>query len=133
VLDNVRTSVTNSITFFRKNILKKQGNKIVPETSLSRLALASVDISPAKEYEKEIKEEFYAIWNLKTHILSEKSGTAKGQVLEDIFPRVIRMRLLSSQLKEEEKGQTTLMELFAIDIKSGIFYHAVFYHAVQNR
>ena len=56
VFDYVRTSVTNSITSFHKNILKKQGNKIDPETSLLLLALASVDISPAKEYEKEIKE-----------------------------------------------------------------------------
>ena len=77
MLDYVRTSVTNSITSCCKNISKKQGNKIVPETSLSLFALASVDISPAKEYEKEIKEEFDAIWNLKTHILSEKSGPAR--------------------------------------------------------
>ena len=120
VLDYVRTSVfTNSLTSFRKSILKKQGKKIVPETSLSLLALASVDFSPANEYEKKIKEEFDAIWNvLNTHILSEKNGTDKGQVLEDIFPRVLRMRLLSMHLKEEEKGETTLMELLEIDIKS---------------
>ena len=89
---------------------------IVPESSLSLLARADIGRLLANKHEKAIKEEFDAIWNdLKSHILSKERGTAEGQALENIFPRVLRMRLLSTHLKEKEKGQTTLMELFAID------------------
>lgn len=94
------------------------GYSIIPESSLSLLARSDIGKTLTNKYEKTIKEEFDAIWNdLKTHLLSEK-GTAKGQALLEIFPRVLRMRLLSTHLKGEKKGRTTLKELFAVDLKS---------------
>jgi hypothetical protein len=123
VLKYVRKSAfTNSITSFHVANDATDKNSIVPESSLSLLARAESDKLPDNTYEKKIKEEFEAVWNdLKTHILSEKSGTAKGQVLEDILPRVLRMRLLSAHLKRKKRGQTTLMELLAVNIDSIMF------------
>eukprot|EP01036_Dinobryon_divergens_P026582 gene26582-35250_t len=65
-------------------------------SSLSLLARADTGKLLLNKYEKEIKEEFEAIWNdLKTHILSERGTTANGQVLEDIFPRLFAIDINS--------------------------------------
>lgn len=122
VLQYVRRSAfTNSISSFYVAKAATNEYSIFPESSLSLLACADSGKLLANKNEKKIKEEFVeAVWNdLKTNILSKRGTTAKGQVvLEDIFPRVLRMRLLSTHLKGRKKRQSTLMELFAIDINS---------------
>lgn len=81
VLEYVRKSTfTNSITSFYVANDVTDGDSIVPESSLSLLARAKIRNS-SNEYEKEIKEEFDAVWDdLKTHILSKKSGTACSKI-----------------------------------------------------
>ena len=106
-----RSGFTNSITSFDQSLDSDKGEAIVLEAALSLLALEKV-------WNCEIKKEIDAIWKgLKDRILSD-SGTAGSRALEDIFPRVLRMRLLSMHLKECNRGTTTLSELFAIDTKS---------------
>ena len=62
-------------------------------------------------YEKEIKQEFDAIWEgIKDRVLSRNiNGTVGSRALRDIFfARVLRMRLLSMHLiKEYNRGNTT--------------------------
>ena len=51
------------------------------------------------------------------HITSDPSPPL-GQPLEDVFARVLRMMILSMHLKEHSPGQTTLMDLLAIDMSA---------------
>jgi hypothetical protein len=68
--------------------------------------------------ERAIQNEFKKLWgNLLNHIKSDPSPPL-GQPLEDVFARVLRMRILSSHLKERSPGQTTLMDLLAIDMSA---------------
>jgi hypothetical protein len=107
-LDNItlgliRTSTfTNLIAQFQEEVSKPD---IIPESALSLLADAKFFDSVPNFYEEQIKGEIEHIWmKLKMHVQSP--APAKGTVLEDIFARVFRMRILSAYLKEEGKGTT---------------------------
>eukprot|EP01035_Chromulina_nebulosa_P069361 gene69361-biopygen28230 len=115
VLQYVRSSsFTNSITEFPDS--QNEYQLLVPESALCLLASAN-EVASNDIIVKEIQKEFKAIWgNLLDHITSPapESSQLVGQPLEDVFTRVLRMRILSSHLKEESSGQTTLMDLLAI-------------------
>ena len=122
-LDNVtlgfiRTSTfTNSITKFQEVVGVPD---IVPESALSLLANVELFDSCAGDHAVQIKKEIDQIWReLKNHVQSPAS--VKGAVLEDVFARVLRMRILSAHLKEKDKGTTSLLELLAI------YFEAVMY------
>ena len=119
ILQYVRSSTfTNSITQFPNS---RRNPVLVPESALCLLATATEVVSNdiiAKEIQKDLK----VIWgNLLCHITSPESSPL-GQPLEDVFPRVLRMRILSSHLKEGSSGYTTLQDLLAIKDMSMIKY-----------
>ena len=122
-LDNVtlgfiRTStITNSITKFQEVVGVPD---IVPESALSLLANVELFDSCAGDHAVQIKKEIDQIWReLKNHVQSPAS--VKGAVLEDVFARVLRMKILSAHLKEKDEGTTSLLELLAIDFKAVMY------------
>lgn len=113
----IRTSTfTNSLTQFQE----VSSPDIVPESALSLLADVKFFDSAPSYHEVQIKREVDDIWmELKKHVQSP--APVKGTVLEDVFARVLRMRILSAYLKEEGKGKTSLLELLAIDINAVMY------------
>ena len=108
------SSFTNSLTEFPEKNGADQF--LVPESALCLLASTTVVKSDA--IAREIQNEFKAIWNnLLNHIESPLSS-ALGQPLEDVFTKVLRMRILSTHLKEVNPGQTNLKDLLAIDMSA---------------
>eukprot|EP01035_Chromulina_nebulosa_P069285 gene69285-biopygen11109 len=116
-LDYVRSSsFTNSISNFPGRI--KENQQLIPESALCLLASTEALISKDCAIEIEIQKEFKKIWgNLLNHIISGLSPPL-GQPLEDVFARVLRMRILSTHLQEHSPGQTTIQDLFAIDMSA---------------
>eukprot|EP00597_Dinobryon_sp_UTEXLB2267_P018033 CAMPEP_0201112350 /NCGR_PEP_ID=MMETSP0812-20130820/77193_1 /ASSEMBLY_ACC=CAM_ASM_000668 /TAXON_ID=98059 /ORGANISM="Dinobryon sp., Strain UTEXLB2267" /LENGTH=473 /DNA_ID=CAMNT_0047375675 /DNA_START=346 /DNA_END=1764 /DNA_ORIENTATION=+ len=118
-LEYVRSSTfTNCITRFPRRIYPDQA--IVPESALSLLVAGTnfgQQINP-NVFEAEIKSEFDQIWS---ELMQSPSPSMKGQPLEDAFQRVLRIRILSMHLKDDDKGQTTLHDLLAVDIKAVMF------------
>ena len=112
-LEYIRSSTfTNSIKEFGGK--KKENRFIVPESALCLLGNAG-EVTSADVNRREIQKEFQAIWaNLKDHIQSLNSPL--GQPLEDVFARVLRMRLLSAHLQQSSPCLTTLKDLLAIDV-----------------
>ena len=88
LLDYVRTSVTNSITSFRKNILKKQGKKIVPETS---------------------------IWNIKTHVLFREERNCQRPSSRRYFPSSDSHAAI---VYAAQRGRKRTNDPYGTDIKS---------------
>jgi hypothetical protein len=107
-LEYIRYSTfTNSITEFPGR--KKENRLIVPESALSIL----VNTGEVEDvHRREIQKGFQEIWVN----LIQSLSSASGQPLEDVFARVLRMRLLSTHLKEHNRGHTTLKDLLAIDV-----------------
>eukprot|EP01036_Dinobryon_divergens_P024909 gene24909-33402_t len=99
-----------------------------PESALCLLATATEVVSDDDSIAKEIQREFKAIWrNLLDHLTTAavpvpESSPLVGQPLEDVFARVLRMKILSLHLKEGRSGHTTLMDLLAIKDMSAIKY-----------
>ena len=114
-LDYIRSSsFTNSITKFPG---RRNEQQLVPESALCLLASTSA-VSSNYVIEGAIQKEFKEIWgNLLAHITSDPSPPL-GQPLEDAFARVLRMRILSSHLREHSPGLTTLKDLLAIDMSA---------------
>ena len=114
----VRSSTfTNSITEFDFSDTKDENQLIVPESALCLLA-STGQMDSDEIIAMEIQKEFKEIWgNLLNHITSDPSPPL-GQPLEDVFARMLRMRILSSHLKERRPGQTTLKDLLAIDMSA---------------
>jgi hypothetical protein len=109
------SSFTNSISKFPGQIAESQF--LVPESALCLLASTRA-VRSNYVIEGEIQDEFKKIWgNLLNHITSDPSPPL-GQPLEDVFARVLRMRILSMHLKEHSPGQTTLMDLLAINMSA---------------
>eukprot|EP01035_Chromulina_nebulosa_P022916 gene22916-biopygen15191 len=121
MLQYVRSSTfTNSITQFPNERTKPV---LVPESALCFLASATEVVSN-DIIAKEIQKEFKAIWgNLLGHITSPESSPLGQQPLEDVFTSILRIRILSSHLKEgSSSGQTTIKDLLAIKDLSLIKY-----------
>ena len=111
-LDYIRSSsFTNTITNFD---YLDENQQLVPESALCLLA-STKQVDWDDIIATEIQKEFKEIWgNLLNHITCPLSS----QPLEDVFARVLRMRMLSSHLKERSPGQTTLKDLLAIDMSA---------------
>ena len=112
------SSFTNSITKFDFSDKEDDAYQfVVPESALCLLASTGL-MDSGDIIATEIQKEFKEIWgNLLNHITSDPSPPP-GQPLEDVFARVLRMRILSSHLKERSPGQTTLKDLLAIDMSA---------------
>ena len=114
-LDYIRSSsFTNSITKFSG---RRKNQQLVPESALFLLASTSA-VRSNYVIEGAIQDELKKIWgDLLDHITSDPRPP-RGQPLEDVFARVLRMRILSMHLKEHSPGQTTLMDLLAIHMSA---------------
>ena len=124
---HIRSSMfTNSITYICSGRIIYP--RLVPESSLCLLASTSA-VNADDVIARAIQDEFKEIWNnLVNHLTrsppsSPPPSIPPGQppLLEDMFARVLRTRILSTHLHERRRGMTTLRALLAIDnISDGI-------------
>jgi len=119
-LEYVRSSsFTNSIAAFPGK--KKENRYIIPESALCLLAGTS-EANPDDIISMEIQEEIKVIWGSLVNHIKSPLGSSLGQPLDDLFAKVLRMRIVSSHLKEHFPGFATLRDLLAIDTINNIKY-----------